>query len=143
MSEMLELIGKCCLLTGLFLCAWIDWKQRQVYLAVPGIISIWGLCLHILNQAQPVTELLAGAALGLLLLFAAWITNESIGIGDAVIFMMTGCYLGFWENLCLMVTAFSLAGVAALFLLVLKKKTRKERIPMVPYILVSYVVMLL
>lgn len=143
MSEMLELIEKCSLLIALAVCAWIDWKRHEVYLFVPGIVTVLGLVLHILNQAQPVTELMAGAGLGVVLLFVAWITRESVGVGDAVIFMMTGCFMGFWNNLCLMLGAFCLAGVAALFLLVLKKKTRKERIPMIPYILVSYVVMLL
>ncbi len=143
MSEVLELAEKCILLIGLFVCAWMDWKREQIYLIAPGILTVLGFMLHILNPMQPVTELLAGAGLGILLLAVAFITRESVGIGDAVIFMMTGCYLGFWENLCLMTGAFAAAGVAALFLLVLKKKTRKERIPMIPYVLVSYVWMLL
>ena len=143
MSEVLELIGRGSLLIGLSVCAWIDWKRQQVYLIVPGVVSVAGLILHLLSQAQPVMELMAGAGLGVLLLLVAWITRESIGAGDAVVFMMTGCYLGFWNNLCLMIGAFSFAGVAALFLLIMKKKTRKERIPMIPYVLVSYVVMLL
>lgn len=143
MQEVLELMGKAGLLIGLALCGWIDWKRQQVYLVIPGIMTVMGLVLHIFLQNHSVMELIAGMFLGGVLLFAAWITGESIGIGDAVIFIMTGSYLGFWDNLCLMTGAFMLAGVTALLLLVLKKKSRKERMPVVPYIFVSYVVMLL
>lgn len=143
MPEMLELIGKISLLAGLAVCAWIDWKSRQVYLLIPVIMTVAGLVLHIFEQKQSVIELIAGMLLGGILLFIAVITQESIGSGDAAIFMMTGSYLGFWDNLCLLMGTFMLAGVTALVLLVLKKKTRKERIPVVPYVFVSYMVMLL
>lgn len=143
MFEMLDVMGTVSLAIGLLLCAWIDWKRKQVYLVIPGSMAVLGLILHIFSQKQSITELIAGMLLGGVILFVAWATHESVGIGDAAIFMMTGCYLGFWDNLCLMMGAFLLAGVTALFLLVLKKKTRKERIPMVPYVFLSYLMLLL
>ncbi len=143
MSEVLDVMGKVSLLTGLAVCGWIDWKCQQVYLVIPGIMTVLGLVLHIFSQKQSVLELIAGMLLGGVFFLAAWITRESIGTGDAVIFMMTGSYLGFWDNICLITGTFMLAGISALWLLLLKKKKRKERIPVVPYVFISYVVMLL
>ena len=56
--------------------------------------------------------------------------------------MMTGLFLGFWDNLALLVLASVLAGVSAVLLLLMKKRKKQDRIPFVPFVFVAYVCML-
>ena len=72
-----------------------------------------------------------------------FVTHESIGYGDGCLFVMTGLFLGFWENLVLLLLASVLAGIGAAVLLFFRKKKKKERIPFVPFVFTAYVLLLL
>lgn len=143
MFEMLEIMQKGILLFALFICAWIDWKKQQVYVMIPCLAGVLGLALHIFLQDRAILDLLLGTSMGAACVLAAFCTKESIGYGDGVIFILTGIFLGFWENLDLLMGTLMLAGAAALFFIVTKKKGRKDRMPVVPFVFAAYVLHLL
>lgn len=140
---MLELVTEITLLLGLFTCAWIDWKKQLVYSAIPAFLGIVGICFHIVSQSITIWNVLAGMSLGGVFLVISWLTKEEVGMGDGIIFMLTGIYLGFWNNLELIVLTLLLAGVIACVLMISKKKGRKDRMPMIPIVFVAYVILLL
>ena len=76
--------------------------------------------------------------IGVVLLLIAWTGRECIGAGDGVMLVASGTFLGFWGNLRLLIAALFLAAVAALFLLVIKRKGRNYRMPFLPFLLVAY-----
>ena len=78
---------------------------------------------------------------GAALLFA-WMTRESIGYGDALVILCMGCFLPTEEILNLGMCALTLAGIWALFLLLVRKKNRKTQIPFVPFLVTGYVIMM-
>ena len=140
---MLELIQRSIILGGLFFCAWNDWKKQQIPLVIPCLAGMLGLILQMVGMNIKLSDCLAGTIVGILCLIISRCTGESIGYGDGVIFLFTGVFLGFWENVNLFLTTLVLSGLIALFLILIKKKGRKDRMPMAPLIFVAYVLNLL
>ena len=99
--------------------------------------------LHLFAQEESVFYLMTGMSVGIVLLLYSLVTHESIGYGDGCLFVMTGLFLGFWENLVLLLLASVLAGIGAAVLLFFRKKKKKERIPFVPFVFTAYVLLLL
>lgn len=143
MYEVLQIVQKCVLLFTLLFCAWIDWKKQQVYVAVPLLAGITGLALHIFLQDKTIWDVILGMSAGGICLIAALFTKESVGYGDGIIFIFTGVFLGFWNNICLLYTSLVLTGGFALFFIITGKKGRKDRMPVVPFIFTAYVLQLL
>ena len=67
-------------------------------------------------QNQSIYEMLTGVLAGSFILILSRLTKGRIGMGDGIIFMLTGLYLGLIDNLLLMCISFSLAGIWGLFL---------------------------
>ena len=89
-----------------------------------------------------IENVLLGMSVGVVLLIFSIVTGGRIGAGDAVLLIVTGIYLGFEQNLQLFLSGLLLCGIWALGLLVLRKKSRKDSIPFVPFLLASYMGML-
>ena len=87
--------------------------------------------------------MLGGASVGVVLLVIGYLTKEKIGYGDGILFVATGIYLGFWNNLILLWLSTSLAGIYGIILMLLKKKKKDSEIPLVPFVLGVYVVTLI
>mgnify|MGYP000008897687 FL=1 len=140
---MLEGIRMIVLLVSLFLCAWIDWKTERVSVPLLLLGGMTAVLLHLFAQEESVFYLMTGMSVGIVLLLYSLVTHESIGYGDGCLFVMTGLFLGFWENLVLLLLASVLAGIGAAELLFFRKKKKKERIPFVPFVFTAYVLLLL
>ena len=89
------------------------------------------------------SELLLGAAVGFAMLGIGFLTREKIGYGDGAIVAVSGIFLGFTENLEMLCIALILLELMALFLIVVRKKGRRYRIPFCPFLLAGYLVILL
>lgn len=142
MFEVLGLEKAVILLTGLFVSAWIDLKKGMVYLPLLAGMGVLGIICHIFLQEKSVWNLLFGMLIGCVLLLIGFLSGEKIGYGDGVVFAMTGVFLGFWENLLLFLFAAVLSGVAALILVITRKKGKEDQIAFVPFVFTGYVLML-
>ena len=67
-------------------------------------------------------------------MFFSWLTKGSIGMGDGVLLVVTGVYLGGLGNLELFFTGLLLAACWSLGLLVFKRKRGKETVLLVSYL---------
>lgn len=137
-KRMYSLMERTMLLAVLGMAAYRDWREKNIYLYMPIMAGIVGLILHLIYREHTLMELLLGAGLGGIMILIALVSRESIGIGDGVMLMVSGIFLGIWKNLELLLTALVLVGVAALFLIVVKKKRRDYRVPFLPFLLVAY-----
>ncbi|WOO34514.1 hypothetical protein R2R35_11875 [Anaerocolumna sp. AGMB13020] len=122
----------------LLLCSFQDIKEKKisVFLIVSG-----GLLLSVtflIVGGVPVIDRLSGLLLGLLLLAAGRLLKGQIGDGDGLIICITGICLGFIKNLNLMLLGLSLTGLVSLFLLIFRRAERKDTIPFVPFLFLSY-----
>lgn len=107
------------------------------------LIGLIGICLTAASGEcqgwQPLLRLLPGAVcLGL-----GWLTGEGIGYGDGLMLLCLGCFLSLPRLLSVCFAAMTLAGAAAIFLLLVLRRGKKTRIPFVPFLLVGYGILLL
>ena len=79
---------------------------------------------------------------GIACVFIAWLTREQLGFGDAFLFLAMGWYLAVTELVDLCLIVFSIAGVVALILLVVGKKSKTFELPLIPVVFVSRFFML-
>lgn len=126
----------------LTLCSAQDIKKKQIRLNPVLLFGILGIILHMLWRMHSIENLLLGMSVGVALLFLSVLTGGKIGAGDAVLLIVTGIYLGVEQNLELFVCGLLLCSMWALGLLVLRKKSRKDSIPFVPFLLAAYIGML-
>ena len=81
---------------------------------------------------------LLGLTVGLIVFLIRIITRGQIGSGDAIVIMMCGINLDFFENLAVLLMAFMLAGFIGGIVLLIKHKNFRNRIPFVPFVFASY-----
>lgn len=138
-----SLIGKTVLLGVLGVTAYRDWKEQNVYLYMPVLAGIAGVLLHLFYQENTITDMLLGVSIGGIVVLIAWISKESVGMGDGMMLMVSGVFLGAWGNLQLILTALLLVGGTALFFVVIKRKGRDYRVPFLPFLLLAYLFQLI
>lgn len=79
-----------------------------------------------------------GLIMGLILILLSKATGGKIGIGDGLVICVTGMGFGFWNNLELFALALLIAAIFSMGLLMFKKVNRKESIPFLPFLFLSY-----
>ena len=126
----------------LTLCSAEDIKRKQIRLNPVLFFGFLGIFLHMLFRMQSIENILLGMSVGVVLLFLSVLTGGRIGMGDAVLLIVTGIYLGLEKNLELFFCGLLLCSMWALGLMVLRKKNRKDSIPFVPFLLAAYMGML-
>lgn len=138
-----SMTGMCVLLGVLTLLAMIDLKTETVPVYILLSATVAGIVLYHYGKPFSLYSLVGGIALGGGLLLIAVLTKEKIGIGDGLVFCMTGVFLGAGRNLALLMMASVLSAGTAGFLLLLRKCSRQNRIPFVPFILFADAVMMI
>ncbi|MBQ8280384.1 MAG: prepilin peptidase [Roseburia sp.] len=141
MLEVREIVSKIVMLIGLFGFAWHDIKTKMIELNWLLLFGAVGFLLQ--WNVLPMEQILAGMLLGGIVLLAAWLSKESVGIGDGLLFIATGIFLGSMQNLGLILGSFFLAGVFSTGCLILKKKGRNDRVALGPFVLAAYVMFIL
>lgn len=138
----LELLTKCALLFFLGGAAWIDYQKRELPLIyIAGGFGL-ALLLRILSGTAHFPEILPGFIPGILCLILAKLTTEAIGYGDAFMLIAIGTFCAITTLLFLLLCGFLLAGIVSVVLLALKKRNKKEEIPLIPFLLSGYVLTL-
>lgn len=123
-------------------CAAEDIRKKEVNVIYILLLGIVGVLLHLISPNCSISSILLGLLPGAAMMAVSLLSRGSVGMGDGILLVVTGVYLGGGKTLCLLLTALLLAALWALAVLVLKKKTRKERIAFVPFLLAAYAVML-
>ena len=144
--EEIEFVGTCgsvILLGSLALGAYQDWKEQQIHILLPVAAGLLGVFLWLERPQFTLEELAGGVGIGMELLLTAWLSQGQVGAGDGVMIVVCGIFLGFWKNLELFFTALMFAALAALCLIIIKKKRRDYRMPFLPFVLAAYLVQLM
>jgi leader peptidase (prepilin peptidase)/N-methyltransferase len=82
-----------------------------------------------------------GAAVGVAVMLLSMVTKGSIGMGDGIILLCTGAVAGFEKNMELFFSALILCGMCGLFLVLILRKSRKTKVPFVPFLLAAFGIM--
>lgn len=127
-----------CFIVLLFL-SYIDIRLHRVSVRVLAVSGGAAVLYQLFFGKRCVWEILAGAGIGLLFLLIGRITKESVGYGDSWGIFVLGLYLGFGELLTVLLIAFFLLAVFAVFVLCVKKMSRKCFLPFFPFLTCGYV----
>ena len=125
------------------LCSLEDMRHRHLTVIYILLFGIGGMILHMFAPVCSIYSILWGMLVGIALILISVMTRGSVGMGDGILLVVTGVYLGGYGNLELFMTGLMLSALCSLGLMLLKKKNRKEEIAFVPFLLLSYVVMLI
>ena len=131
------------LLGMLGFCTIEDCRKKRILLCPVLLFGIAGLILHLYYRNITIYSLLAGCLIGAFLLLISKVTGGKIGIGDGLVLIVTGIYLGFENNTILFLHGLFFCGIWSLLMLLTKKKKGSDEVPFVPFLLLAYVKMLL
>ncbi len=129
---------KGCMLVFLLWNGILDVRRQEVSLKSFWIFGIAGIVLNLWLRYQTWWELLGGMGVGVFLVAAAFLTREAVGCGDGLLVCVTGLYLGMWENISLLLGGTAVCALVMALGLMLGKVRRKDRFPLVPFLLLVY-----
>ena len=70
------------------------------------------------------------------------LSKGGIGVGDGIVVLISGIYLGVQENCFLLLLALLVSSLYSGILWIVKKVDRKQKIPFIPFLLVGYIMRL-
>lgn len=140
--QILSYITKTALLLWLWAAAELDLKYRHLNLVFLCISFTAGFALQSISGTLALWELLAGAGLGAGFALISKASREAIGYGDSFCIAVCGAWLGFYENIFLLMCSFLILAVFAMAALTLRKLKVKETLPFVPFLLAGYIALL-
>ncbi|MCD7826158.1 MAG: hypothetical protein LUH14_09400 [Clostridiaceae bacterium] len=129
------------LLVGLLAVTYTDVKGKKIFLPVCMGEMVILLTLNFCWKKGSVFIIIASFGICALFYLVSVATRGQIGKGDAFLFGMTGAGVGLAENLLLIYLTFLFAFAGGLFLLMLKKVSMRDRLPMAPFVLAAYLVL--
>lgn len=118
--------------------AWQDFKKREILPLSLWIFLAGGLLLNGALRYQSWESLAGGVSIGAVMLVFSWATRGGIGWGDGLLLCVTGVYLGFLENLGLLLWGLLLCAIFSAGILLTKRGDRKKEIPFLPFLLAAY-----
>lgn len=143
--------AKLCVLYAILVSAsMIDFKLKIIpnYLVLIGLGAravIYVLEIFISSNLKDVIlSDLIGFALGFgVFALVSVITKQALGFGDAKLFAVVGLTLGSFGTYSVMFTSVLVSALISIFLLIFKKRGRKDSIPFGPCIFIGYILTLL
>ena len=137
-SENFSMIFRVLFAVYLLILAFMDIRTRKLRLG----ILLAGFPLAAAGRAVsggiPLPLVIAGGAAGALFVIISRVTEEAFGYGDSILITISGIFLGIWDLLSMLVTAFFLAAVFSGVMLAGKRYTRKSSFPFVPFLTAAY-----
>ena len=121
-----------------------DLKTRNIPVIPVTLFAAALLGVRFLYFHQDVSPaaFLAGAVPGVLLFLISIVSRGAAGSGDALLLLLLGLIAGFWDALMICFLALVLTGFSGLGLMAAGKAGRRTKLPFVPFLLISYVLLL-
>ena len=115
----------------------LDWKYKAIPLWLSILGGMAGICFCVIEPRE-VKDIVIACIPGMIALVLSKLTNEVIGYGDGITFLVMGVYLPLEKIIAVLMSAFVIAGMVALVLLVVFGKKGRERIAFLPFLMVAY-----
>ncbi|MEE3467548.1 MAG: prepilin peptidase [Eubacterium sp.] len=139
----MELIIDVGILVYLLCMGVIDIRKKSIPIW-PGVVCLLLASVTRLVIGVSPVRLALGIGVGVLLYGVSRVSRGGIGEADALVYAVTGAAIGVSRNLEVLLVSLLLAAIVGGALLVIKKVGLKYKMPFVPFVCVSYgMVMLL
>ena len=122
----------------LFIMTIQDIRKKELSLKVMVLFFLAGLALRIFFDGSGFIDALYGMLIGAAMIVLSKLSRGAAGLGDGIVLVVTGLYMGFDVNLEIFIWGLSLCAIVGLFLLLVMKADRKKRIPFVPFLSAGY-----
>ena len=127
-----------CTVVFLAMNSWLDIRRKEISLLLTVVYAGCGIIYSIL-QGRKIQDVLIPAGIGILFLAAGLISRGAIGAGDCWILLALGALLDTETYIRMLCIGFFLAAFWSGILLVIRRKSRKTEIPLVPFLLAGYI----
>lgn len=131
-------VKELCTVVFLAMNSWLDIRRREISLLLTMVYAGCGIIYSIL-QGRKIQDVLIPAGIGILFLEAGLISRGAIGAGDCWILLALGALLDTETYIRMLCIGFFLAAFWSGILLVIRRKSRKTEIPLVPFLLAGYI----
>ena len=131
-------VKELCTVVFLAMNSWLDIRRREISLLLTLVYAGCGIIYSIL-QGRKIQDVLIPAGSGILFLAAGLISRGAIGAGDCWILLALGALLDTETYIRMLCIGFFLAAFWSGILLVIRRKSRKTEIPLVPFLLAGYI----
>lgn len=120
----------------------IDYRTKKINIPILIVGALAGLTsLFIFNEFS-IWKVVLGLLEGLLAIGLSYVTREGIGYGDGLIIGVTGLILGWKTNLIVILMGVFICSITSIILLITRRADRKKRIPFVPFLAVSFLLVM-
>ena len=130
-------VKELCTVVFLAMNSWLDIRRREISLLLTVVYAGCGIIYSIL-QGRKIQDVLIPAGI-ILFLAAGLISRGAIGAGDCWILLALGALLDTETYIRMLCIGFFLAAFWSGILLVIRRKSRKTEIPLVPFLLAGYI----
>ena len=127
--------GMICCLIFLAVNAFMDIRSRMIWWPGCLIGAGAGILCHVTEGSWDAWMLTVSLLPGAVMALFSWLGRQQLGAGDALVVMTCGIMTDAAAVLGMLLTGFWCAGAYALFLLLIRKKDRKESFPLIPFLL--------
>lgn len=123
--------------------AYIDFKSKTI----PNKLLLAGLfgriifyIIEMFTKNREILDIFVSDIKGVLLgggvfLLGAIIAKNSVGMGDVKMYGVIGFYCGYMGTMASMLFSLFICFIASIFLLIFRKKSRKDTLPLAPFVL--------
>lgn len=136
-------ISKLCCLGILIILSLIDIRLRKVPVRILAISGVSVVVYHLIVHEMNPWLIVGGIAVGIMFLLISKVTEESMGYGDSVGILILGFYLGLWQLVEVLLGAFFLLTLVAIFILCIAKLSRRCTLPFFPFLTGGYILSVL
>lgn len=127
---------------GLLYLSVEDIRRRELATLQILLVGVPGLALSFFSGGWKGPTALLSFLPGLVFLLIAHVGRECIGYGDGLVILCLGAYLSLGQLLGLCMAALTLAGIAAIVLMLAAHRGRHAVMPFVPFLLAGYVLLM-
>ena len=120
-----------------------DLCKRKISMISILLFGILGILIQLPYVRENWLGIVGGIFIGVIIYVLSKLTKGKIGEGDGWILMITGIFLGFRNNIMLLLLSLWVAAAVSIFLLLLKKAKRKTELPFVFFMIPGYVLLLI
>lgn len=126
----------------LFLCIGIctitDILRKTVDIRVLLSFSLILVVCCYFEKSYNIESFVAGIGIGSLLACISILSKGAVGMGDACLYSIIICFIGIQKGIFVIFLSIVFAFLAALFLVIVKRKKKDYEMPLVPFVMAAY-----
>lgn len=123
------------------ICTVEDVFMRRIHLLTIAVFGAGGIIFLFAESRIHIYDAVAGACVGLFIIVLSVLSHGAIGAGDGLVLMVSGIYIGMWDNLILLWVAVLIAGAAGLIKRCMLHTGKKDTMPFAPMLMTSYIIL--